>query len=93
MFVFDSCGGGLKDKSVSKLCVEGMGNWTGRENKDVLLEGGDGGDGGDGADTVSVDVVVVVVVIAACCCYCFPFPLISMVYCLWYSSSISACVK
>jgi hypothetical protein len=93
MFVFGSCGGGLEGESVSELCVGGMGNWAEREDEDVLLERGDGGDGGDRADTVSVDVVVVIVVVSACCCCCFPLPLVPVVYRLWYSSSISACVK
>jgi hypothetical protein len=92
MFVFGSCGADLKGESVSKLCIGRMGNWAERKNEDVLCERGDGEDGGNGVDTVSVDVVVVVVVVSACCCY-FPLFLIYVVYCLWYSSSISACVK
>jgi hypothetical protein len=80
MFIFGSCGGGLEGESVSKLCVGGMGNWAGKEDKDVLLEGGDGRDGGDRADTVLVDIVVVVVVVSTCCCCCFPLPLVSVVY-------------
>jgi hypothetical protein len=90
MFVFDSCGGGLEGESVSELCVGGMGNWAGRKDEDVLLEEGNGE---NGIDTVSVDVVVVVIMISACYCCCFPLPLVSVVYRLWYSSSISACVK
>jgi hypothetical protein len=93
MFVFSSCGRGLKDESVSKLCVGGMGNWAGRKDEDVLLEGSDRGNGGNRADTVSVDVVVVVVVVSACCCCYFPLFLVPVVYCLWYFLSISACVK
>jgi hypothetical protein len=77
MFVFNSCGGGLEGESVSELCVGGMGNWAGREDEDVLLEGDNGE---DGIDTVSVDIVVVVVVISACCCCCFPLPLVPIVY-------------
>jgi hypothetical protein len=80
MFVFSSCGRGLEGESVSELCVGGMGNWAGREDEDVLLEGGDGGDGGNRADTVSVDVVVIVVVVSACCCCCFSLPLVPVVY-------------
>jgi hypothetical protein len=82
MFVFGSCGGGLKDESVSELCVGGMDNWAERKDEDVLLKGGDGGDGGNKADTVSVDVVVVVIVVSACCYCCFPLLLVSVMYCL-----------
>jgi hypothetical protein len=82
MFIFSSCGRDLEGESVSELCVGEMGNWVGREDEDVLLEGGDGRDGGDTVDTVSVDVVVVVVVVSACCCCYFPLPLVPVVYCL-----------
>jgi hypothetical protein len=92
MFVFDSCGGGLKGESVSKLCVDRMGNWARREDEDVLRERGNRGNGGDGVDTVSVDVIVVVVMVSAYCC-CFPLFLVPIMYRFWYSSSISACVK
>jgi hypothetical protein len=80
MFVFGSCGRGLKSESISKLCVEGMGNWAGREDEDRLLIEGNKGNGGNRVDTVSVDVVVVVVVVSAYCCYCFSLPLVPVVY-------------
>jgi hypothetical protein len=93
MFVFGSCRRGLEGESVSELCVEEMGNWTRREDKDVLLEKSNEENGGNRADTVLVDVVVVVIVISACCYYCFPLLLVPVMYRLWYFSSISACVK
>jgi hypothetical protein len=53
MFVFDSYGRDLEGESVSELCVGGMGNWVGRKDEDVLLEGNNGENrrnGEDGAD-------------------------------------------